>query len=58
MKKIFIFALAMGGPLFVVWLALGLSYDFISSSVCVAMACACAAMVYVWVDFCVKHFDK
>ena len=51
MKKINSFLVAMGVPLVVVCLALGLSYDFVSATVCMAIACAGAALVYVWVDF-------
>ena len=58
MKKILSFAIAMGVPLFVVWLALWLSYDFLSATVGMAISCVGAALVYVWVCFCVKHFDK
>lgn len=58
MKKIYSFAISIGVPLFFVWLAIGLLYDFLLSTVWAAIACACAAFVYIWVYFCVKHFDK
>ena len=49
--------LAIGPILFVLWLILGIIYDFTSSTICMAIACACTAIVYRWVDFVTSHID-
>lgn len=43
--------------LFVLWLILGIVYDFTSSTICMTIACAGAALVYLWVDFVTSHID-
>ena len=49
--------LAIGPILFVLWLILGIIYDFTSSTICMAIACAGTALVYWWVDFVTSHID-
>lgn len=49
--------MTIGPILFVLWLILGIVYNFTSSTICVAIACSCSALVYLWVDFITKHIE-